>query len=51
LAVSSRRPAESAIRTAPHAPFTDMILWLKRIGYTIGAIVAVLLIIISFVYG
>ena len=26
-------------------------LWLKRIGYTIGAIIALILIIVSFVYG
>ena len=28
-----------------------MNVWIKRIGYTIGAIVALLLIVISFVYG
>jgi hypothetical protein len=28
-----------------------MNVWLKRVGYTIGAIVALLLIIVSFVYG
>ncbi len=28
-----------------------MILWLKRFGYFVGAIVALALIIISFVYG
>jgi hypothetical protein len=28
-----------------------MNIWLKRVGYTIGAIIALLLIIVSFVYG
>jgi hypothetical protein len=28
-----------------------MNIWLKRIAYTVGAIVALLLIVISFVYG
>jgi hypothetical protein len=30
---------------------TIMIVWLKRVGYFIGALVALALIIVSFVYG
>jgi len=37
--------------TDPSRSTAGMNVWLKRIGYTIGAIIALLLIIVSFVYG
>jgi hypothetical protein len=35
----------------PSRSTTPMNVWLKRAGYAIGAIIALLLIVVSFVYG